>query len=60
LGCVEYTKKGIAGQGKLTADRVNKENYLKNLGINTNALNLITSRAIAPHPIPLPSGERGG
>jgi len=26
---------------------------------NTNAINLITSNAIAPHPIPLPSGERG-
>ncbi len=27
---------------------------------NTNALNLITLSEIAPHPIPLPSGERGG
>ena len=27
---------------------------------NTNALNFITSVGIAPHPIPLPSGERGG
>jgi len=27
---------------------------------NTNALNLITFNGIAPHPIPLPSGERGG
>ena len=28
--------------------------------INTNALNLITPNGIGPHPIPLPSGERGG
>jgi hypothetical protein len=27
---------------------------------NTNALNLITLSKIAPHPIPLPTGERGG
>jgi hypothetical protein len=27
---------------------------------NTNALNLFTSVGISPHPIPLPSGERGG
>ena len=27
---------------------------------NTNALNLITLKGITPHPIPLPSGERGG
>jgi hypothetical protein len=27
---------------------------------NRNALNLITFNGIAPHPIPLPSGERGG
>jgi len=27
---------------------------------NTNASNLITLGGISPHPIPLPSGERGG
>jgi len=27
---------------------------------NTNALNLIMLNGIAPRPIPLPSGERGG
>ena len=27
---------------------------------NISALNLITVTGITPHPIPLPSGERGG
>jgi hypothetical protein len=32
----------------------------RNHSTNTKALNLITLKGIAPHPIPLPSGERGG
>jgi hypothetical protein len=27
---------------------------------NTNVLDLITVKGVTPHPIPLPSGERGG
>jgi len=39
----------------------NKKQIISNKQITkTNALNLITLKGITPHPIPLPSGERGG
>jgi hypothetical protein len=39
-------------------ERLGIDSLFLNFYINTNAINLITSIGIAPHPIPLPSGER--
>ena len=32
----------------------------KNIRFNANVLSPITVKGISPHPIPLPTGERGG
>jgi hypothetical protein len=39
---------------------IDPQRLLLILHFNTDAMNLITSNAITPHPIPLPSGARGG
>jgi len=51
-----------SGQEKLgmSKERLGIDSPSLNFYINTNAINLITSIGIAPHLIPLPSGERGG